>query len=57
MSNYPTGVSDSDIDRHFGEDTCSECGRVFEPEHENDTMCYRCGMAIEDAIDAAREEL
>lgn len=51
LSNYPPGVTDSDIDAHFGEDAgpvdeemCSDCEWpsdecVCEPEDTHDEFC------------------
>ncbi len=38
--NLPLGVSLRDVDG--GICHCSECGRTFEPQDEDDTTCPRC---------------
>lgn len=41
----PPGVTNADIDKHFGDPPtkqCKECGDDFEPEDEDDTVCQTC---------------
>lgn len=45
-SNYPPGVSERDINEHFGSTRyCDECERVYDIDDEGtDTLCGRCEL-------------